>query len=240
MQSGQIQKRLLAEKELTLQRATELAQGMEAATKQSSELRMPGGTVSGSHEIHLQTAGKPCYRCGSRGHPQEKCHFRTQKCNNCGKKGHIAKVCKSPPKSGDKKVPPHNPSKPKVIKGNHFVEQPQVEEEFGMFTVKQSNDGIIVELLIDGIPVKMTLDTGAAVSVISSEMCQELLPQLTLKQSNLLLKTYTGEPLKLEGEATVNVNYQGQRFTLPLVVVTGNGPPLLGRNWLQHVKLNWK
>ena len=40
LQSGQIQKRLLAEKELTLQKATEFAQGMEAATKQSSLLEL--------------------------------------------------------------------------------------------------------------------------------------------------------------------------------------------------------
>ena len=85
-----------------------------------------------------------------------------------------------------------------------------------MFIVEQSNDKIIVELLlINGIPVKMTLDTGVAVSVISSEMCQELLPQLTLKQSKLLLKTYTGEHVK--------VSYQGQQFSLSLVVVAGNG-----------------
>ena len=238
--SGQIQKRLLAEKELTLQKAIELAQGMEAATKQSSELRMPGGTVPGSHEIHLQTAaGKPCYRCGNRGHPQEKCHFRTQKWNNCGKKGHIAKVCKASQKPGDKKVPAYNP-KVKVPKTNNFVEQTETEE-FGMFTVKkQSDGGIIIKLFIDRTPVKMTLDTGAAVSVISSEMCQELLPHLNLRQSKLLLKTYTGEPLSLEGEANVHISYQGQQVTLPLVVVAGSGPALLGRNWLQHIKLHWK
>jgi len=158
-------------------------------------------------------------------------------CNNCGKKGHIAKVCKASQKPGDKKVPAYNP-KVKVPKANNFVEQTETEE-FGMFTVKkQSDGGIIVELVIDGTPVKMTLDTGAAVSVISSEMCQELLPHLDLQQSKLLLKTYTGEPLTLQGEANVNISYQGQQVTLPLVVVAGSGPPL-GCNWLQHIKLNW-
>ena len=115
------------------------------------------------------------------------------------------------------------------------------DSDFGMFTVKEQSDGgIIVELLINGTPVKMTLDTGAAVSVMSSEMWQEKLPQLKLQQSSLLLKTYTGEPLKLQGETNVTVTYQGQEVKLPLVVVTGNGPPLLGRNWLEHIKLNWK
>jgi len=39
---------------------------------------------------------------------------------------------------------------------------------------------------------------------------------------------YTGEPLKLEGETNVKVSYKGQQFSLPLVVVAGNGPSLLG------------
>ena len=61
----------------------EIAQGMEAATKQSSELCAPSGPVSASQDIQFTTTGKACYRCGSIGYPQEKCHFKTQKCNNC-------------------------------------------------------------------------------------------------------------------------------------------------------------
>ena len=32
---------------------------------------------------------------------------------------------------------------------------------------------------------------------------------------------------------------QGQTTTLPLVVVKGDGPTLLGRNWLTQIRLNW-
>ena len=39
----------------------------------------------------------------------------------------------------------------------------------------------------------------------------------------------------------VNVQYGQQEVKrLPLIVVKGDGPPLLGRNWLQHVHLDWK
>ena len=104
-----IQKRLLAEKDLTLQKTMEIAQGMEAAMKQSSELRAPSGPVSASQDIQFTTTGKACYRCGSKGHPQEECHFKTQKCNNCNKKGHIAKVCRVSHKQQDKKSPAQPP-----------------------------------------------------------------------------------------------------------------------------------
>ena len=54
----------------------------------------------------------------------------------------------------------------------------------------------------------------------------------------MLLKTYTGEPLKLQ-EAKVTVCYKGQTVKLPLVVVKGDGPSLLGRNWLLKITLDW-
>ena len=42
------------------------------------------------------------------------------------------------------------------------------------------------------------------------------------------------------GQTDMNVKYEGQPSQkLILVVVEGTGPPLLGRNWLQHLKLNW-
>ena len=37
----------------------------------------------------------------------------------------------------------------------------------------------------------------------------------------------------------VEVSYQGQNVTLPLLIVPGKGPNLMGRNWLEHIKLNW-
>ncbi|KAL9978763.1 hypothetical protein ACROYT_G016318 [Oculina patagonica] len=35
------------------------------------------------------------------------------------------------------------------------------------------------------------------------------------------------------------VVYEQQELVLPLIVVDGDGPPLLGRNWLEQLKLNW-
>ena len=35
------------------------------------------------------------------------------------------------------------------------------------------------------------------------------------------------------------MEYEGQKASLTLTVVAGDGPSLLGRNWLQLMKLNW-
>ena len=38
----------------------------------------------------------------------------------------------------------------------------------------------------------------------------------------------------------VQVTYGAQSTLLPLVVVTGDRPSLMGRNWLHEIKLDWK
>ena len=53
------------------------------------------------------------------------------------------------------------------------------------------------------------------------------------------LRTYTGEALEIVGQAQVNVTYQDQTIKLPIQVIRGGGPSLLGRNWLKNIKLNW-
>ena len=53
------------------------------------------------------------------------------------------------------------------------------------------------------------------------------------------MKTYTGETLRLLGATEVDVQYQSQQAKLPLLVVQGTGPNLLGRDWLQSIRLNW-
>ena len=42
------------------------------------------------------------------------------------------------------------------------------------------------------------------------------------------------------GQLMVKVTYGQQNKHLPLLVVQGEGPSLLGRNWLTDIKLNWK
>ena len=47
--------------------------------------------------------------------------------------------------------------------------------------------------------------------------------------------------MEVLGELVVEVEYkqQGPKHFSP-VVVRGNGPCLLGRNWLHHICLDWK
>ncbi|KAK7901534.1 hypothetical protein WMY93_018303 [Mugilogobius chulae] len=48
------------------------------------------------------------------------------------------------------------------------------------------------------------------------------------------------DPVKVVGAAHVKVKYKKQKAKLPLVVVKGDGPTLLGRGWLEDIQLDWK
>ena len=76
-------------------------------------------------------------------------------------------------------------------------------------------------------------------SIISESTYLSLIAPPELKSTDLTLHTYTGESIVVLGSLEVDVSYEDNMFTLPLLVVQGSGPSLLGRNWLEQIKLNW-
>ena len=78
-----------------------------------------------------------------------------------------------------------------------------------------------------------------AVSIIGKRKLKALFPDVKVQKSDILLKTYTSEPIEVIEEIEVEVHYQQQTQKLVLVVVAEEGPVLLGRNWLKHVILDW-
>ena len=86
----------------------------------------------------------------------------------------------------------------------------------------------------------MELDTGASLSIISEETFHSIAqPMDNLQSTDIALTTYTGESLNIMGTYNVQVCYQSQVHTLPLIVVKGQGPSLFGRNWLENIKTDW-
>ena len=119
----------------------------------------------------------------------------------------------------------------------HTIEQTPILDEETTFAVFQlgekSQHPIIVTLEVNGLPLPMEVDTGAAVSVISSTTRDKFFPKCSLRRTTAVLTTYTGEQMLLAGEMTVEVSYGEQGGCLPLYVVQGDGTSLIGRDWLQ-------
>ena len=53
------------------------------------------------------------------------------------------------------------------------------------------------------------------------------------------LRSYSGHEIPVIGEAKVQVTYRDQETVLP-VVITGNDGPMLGRDWLSVLNLDWR
>lgn len=95
-----------------------------------------------------------------------------------------------------------------------------------------------MELIVQGKPLKFKIDTGASLTLISEETNEAHCQNKPLQNSKL--KTYTEEQLQVLGWITVDVSYYSQLGSYTLHVVKGSGPCLLGRDWLKHIKLDWK
>ena len=100
-----------------------------------------------------------------------------------------------------------------------------------------------VVVKINGKTLSMEVDTGASVSVVGKETFEFIrdgLTTLEIQQSSVRLRTYTGEAIDILGLVLVPVEHNGQTANLPLIVTAGDGPPLLGRDWLAVLRLDWK
>ena len=64
-------------------------------------------------------------------------------------------------------------------------------------------------------------------------------PRTELLPSNAILKTYTGEQIPVKEVLPVTVHYGQQTHgNIKLLVVSGRGPSLLGRDWLSVIRLD--
>ena len=98
LRSEATQRRLLAEKDLTFTKAVKIAQGMEAAARDTQLFKSEGGTInmlSQQERAKLEKPAKPCYCCRKSNHIATQCKFKEATCHKCQKKGHIASVCQS-------------------------------------------------------------------------------------------------------------------------------------------------
>ena len=95
-----------------------------------------------------------------------------------------------------------------------------------------------VTMELCGEPHKLEIDTGATRTVLNEETYNKLRAKLELKSTNTVLTTYTEEKIPVSGEVLIPVKNQNQQHELRAMVVKGSGSNLLGRDWLQVIKLH--
>lgn len=152
-----------------------------------------------------KTANK-CKRCGKNNHNDYDCWFEDKNCNVCGKKGHISRVCRKSNVNDDRKTKsgkienkaawPTKAFKQKgyIKKGNvHRLDADAVsndddtDSDLALYKLSQPGEksSITVKPEIEGTSLEMELDTGAAVSLISTERYDRILKHLPHCSSNI-------------------------------------------------------
>ena len=230
VEEPKIQRRLLAEPNLPFDKAFELALASESADKNAKDLQ-----PMSSFTVNQVQHKKNCYRCGDK-HSAADCKFKTAECRKCGKKGHIARACRS--KTSTKELRPQRRSMQHAT--NNVTKD---SEDYTMYNVSGvSVKPLKVTVRVNNADLDMEVDTGASVSIISEDTYNRLWPekqQPSLQKSTITLRTYSGEQLSVKGSMAVDVQYKDQKAHLQLVVATGQGPSLLGRDWLSKIRIDW-
>ena len=217
LNSEPIQQKLLATKELTLEKALSTARSFESAARDAKMIHGGGGGASRVHQTEVsesenvhrlnqqqqQGHGRPdtreCFKCGNTGHISWKWPYASYSCHRCGKVGHLEKKCRQEKKGtaagSSSKTAPVRKVCACDAAGDSRMEKP---EEFlsmdllNLFKLqKRNSDPIMVDVQLNGRSVRMEVDTGAAVSVMSLPCYERVKGDgQKLRKSELKLKTY--------------------------------------------------
>ena len=147
------------------------------------------------------------------------------------KKGHIEQAC--------------HVKKSQPVAKTHCVNTDRVRQhEESLFTMNiEHTPSVIVQMSVNDKQLQMQVDTDASVSIISPRTWKQCFSQLKSfchGIENIYIYIYTEGLLHVIGEITVDVkDNEKQVKQLPLLVVSGKGPSLIGRNWLHTIRLDW-
>ena len=247
-----IQRRLLAQSRLDFKKALELATAMDIADKNMRHIQQ-GNSVEKLKESPVnrlnkeqgKKTAKECYRRGR--------FF--MKLKNAGtwmksrkkKKGRKASKCrvklKTNQRNGKKQGNTHDME---ATDSEEKLEEEDTAEYTKFHVAAKEREPYRVEINLNGISTTMEVDTEAAATIISEETFKKISRgnsaqnKLEMKPTQVKLRTYTGESVKILGTVEVVVFYEGQEKELSTLIGEGSGPTLLGRDWLKDVKLDWR
>lgn len=170
-------------------------------------------------------------------------------CIYCRRKGHTRKYCydlkHQKPSIKSVAVVPKKPDLPERLR--RAAKSSDSEEDMDVLMISASqrcntSEPCLIEACVDGETLRMEIDSGSAVSVISKQAYGQRFKDKPLERCNLKLAVVDGARLLVAGRITVLAKVNGRREKLPLVVLESAKEiiPLLGRDWLDIFFPAWR
>ena len=116
--------------------------------------------------------------------------------------------------------------------------KPEEDELYFVFSFNGKNP-YIIQLLVNNQRCDFEIDTGSGRTIMSENNYHKYFNDVPLIRTNITLKTYSGVPLKIVGKINVVIRHNADAVDAEILVITGQGPTLLGRDILSKLKLNW-
>ncbi|KFD46136.1 hypothetical protein M513_12978 [Trichuris suis] len=257
LRDQKLQRQLLCVSELTFSSALSLALTAEASNSEVAKMHLPHQGESQDVQLirrdkHPQErlqrtfreqaipAGPrktPCYRCGGP-HSPASCRFKSATCNFCKRVGHIERVCRSKVNSSTakQKQAAKRPTSANLVdqsSGTPFVNATHCQTDSLNFAP------FATTVHLNGMAVKMEVDSGAAFTLISEATFRRLSANthLDLVPFAPVLRDFQGQTVSIIGASDVTVEYGTFNGILQVVIVKGNRSNLLGRNWFGDLNI---
>ncbi|KFD45214.1 hypothetical protein M513_13909 [Trichuris suis] len=205
--------------------------------RQRSRPQGPAQRTSRDRGSHAAARPVSCHRCGG-SHSPESCRFKGAACNFCKRKGHIERVCRAKSNS-------LTPRQKRILKASSSTNSEKESADSlcvnatHISTHNVSATPFTATVLLNNTPVKMEVDSGAALTLISEATYRQLPADsgLDLFPSVPVLRDFQGQPIPILGASNVSVKYGPFSGILQVVVAKGKRCNLLGRNWFNHLKI---
>ncbi|CAI5671480.1 unnamed protein product [Oreochromis niloticus] len=239
-----LRERLLTEENLDLEKALTLCRAAGTVRAQAKELLSDSYRVDAvnknTHRVKKESAAaemklqlkspanryrkeKTCGRCGMQ-HPPKTCPAYGKRCNNCNKNNHYARCCKA-----------------QTLKQStvHTVDEEDTEELYvaAVTDNKTGEKDWIMTLKVNDTLMKVKLDTGAQVNVISEAEFKNIRPRPKMHATKVKVSGYSGAEIPVKGKCMVKVTHKDKEHTLTFIVVPKNVQPILGLHACESLNL---
>nr|XP_029724092.1 uncharacterized protein K02A2.6-like [Aedes albopictus] len=216
--------------------------GFKGKKEKHNKINAGGKSFS---KVGQSASDSSCFRCGEKSHFANTCRHKDTVCSFCKLKGHLAKVCMKRSASGRSNASRAG-NKTNAAQANYLhqsgdgddCESTQVREVCTVDT-KLGSARFWLDMRVNGKNIRFEVDTGSPVSIVSAKCRDRYFSESRMRGCTTNLVSYCGTSIDVLGIIDASVEYGSGKVTLPLYVVDSDKHPLLGREWLNAIPVDW-